>query len=78
MSNTNAIKRLECCWCGQTTKGRQWCNREKGYGLCGKCAEKIQIYGLYDAEEFERNYGKKDVHWFPYDHYREVGTRLDD
>ena len=30
-------KTLECCCCGGATKGRQWWNRDDGYGLCSGC-----------------------------------------
>lgn len=36
------IKTLECCCCRQPTKGRQWWNRDTGYGHCDECTE------LYD------------------------------
>lgn len=30
---------LICCCCGMPTKGRQWWNRDTGYGLCDDCIE---------------------------------------
>ena len=33
------LQRLECCCCGQITAGRQWWNRDTGYGLCNDCIE---------------------------------------
>lgn len=32
------IRTLTCCCCGEPTKGRQWHNRDAGYGLCRSCA----------------------------------------
>lgn len=32
------IVALVCCCCGNCTKGRQWHNRDEGYGLCDSCA----------------------------------------
>ena len=31
------IVRLCCCCCGGETYGRQWWNRDTGYGLCRAC-----------------------------------------
>ena len=28
---------LICCCCGKYTKGKQWWNRDKGFGLCKSC-----------------------------------------
>ena len=33
---------LQCCCCGRGTMGRQWWNRDKGFGLCDKCADLIE------------------------------------
>jgi len=30
---------LECACCDQETKGRQWPNRDDGYGVCSSCFE---------------------------------------
>src|SRR5690554_239123 len=32
------IQRLRCACCGDMTRGRQWHNRDKGFGLCPRCA----------------------------------------
>lgn len=56
------VKTLICCCCGRYTKGRQWWNRDHGYGICPLCI----------AEEKRRNdvigiksaYGEKNVHYF--------------
>ena len=55
------IKTLECCCCGQETRGRQWWNRDTGYGLCAKCA--VHAKKGYDAEEMESCYGKEGIHY---------------
>ena len=57
------IRRLECCCCGASTRGRQWWNRDTGYGLCGKCAESIKARGRETTEEFERLYGREGGHY---------------
>lgn len=53
------IKTLFCSCCGAWTKGRQWHNRDIGYGLCGECANRLK-----DKEEMERCYGKEGYHYF--------------
>lgn len=30
-------RRLTCACCGAETKGRQWWNRDTGYGVCPAC-----------------------------------------
>ena len=55
------IKHLECCCCGQETLGRQWWNRDTGYGLCIKCAERISK--AEDSETMENCYGKPGIHY---------------
>ena len=32
------IEGLTCSCCGDSTKGRQWFNRDRGYGICNPCA----------------------------------------
>lgn len=56
------IKSLTCCCCGQETQGRQWWNRDNGYGLCEKCADIISH--KEDAEEMRSCYGTKGVHYY--------------
>lgn len=44
--------RLICACCGSTAIGRQWWNRDNGYGYCGECkasddeAELRSMYGV--------------------------------
>ena len=54
------MKTLICC-CSQNTKGVQWWNRDKGYGLCDKCAEIISK--KEDEETMKLNYGIKGKHY---------------
>ncbi len=53
---------LECCCCGGGLKGRQWHNRDDGYGLCPNCidycAEREPT-----VEAFERCYGLRGIHF---------------
>lgn len=55
------IKMLTCCCCGEITKGRQWWNRDKGFGLCERCAEMISK--KEDEETMKSCYGIKGVHY---------------
>lgn len=43
-------KRLTCCCCGESTIGRQWWNRDKGFGLCQKCVKWMKEQGTTDEE----------------------------
>lgn len=53
---------LICSCCGAYAKGRQWPNRDTGYGLCPECADWIGKRGT-DAEEMRRLYGERGVHY---------------
>ncbi len=55
------IKELICCCCGQYTPGRQWWNRDNGYGLCEKCAEIISK--KEDEETMKSCYGERGIHY---------------
>lgn len=53
---------LICSCCGQSCRGRQWWNRDKGYGLCDECADRI---GQRETvEEMRDCYGEKGVHYY--------------
>lgn len=39
MADLKPIRELACCCCGEATRGRQWWNRDTGYGICPKCIE---------------------------------------
>jgi len=55
------IRLLKCCCCGQLAKGRQWHNRDKGYGLCNRCAEVISKNT--SCEDMQSCYGKQGIHY---------------
>lgn len=61
MQKEKPIISLVCCCCGELTRGRQWWNRDKGYGLCAKCAE--WIANKEDEETMKSFYGEKGVHY---------------
>jgi hypothetical protein len=55
------VKTLICCCCDQYTAGRQWWNREEGYGLCEDCAERIEK--REDSNHMTSCYGVKGIHY---------------
>ena len=59
--NNKPIQTLTCCCCGEYTKGRQWFNRDKGYGLCPECA--IWLSDKETPEEMRKCYGIKGEHY---------------
>ena len=54
-------KSLICCCCGERAYGKQWWNRDKGFGLCVRCIP-IVNRGISE-QEMESNYGKRGVHY---------------
>ena len=57
-----ANQTLTCCCCGEGTQGRQWYNRDAGFGLCEKCADWIKGRGTSD-EEMVSLYGHRGEHY---------------
>lgn len=55
------IKNLECSCCGCEALGRQWWNRDTGYGLCIKCADIISK--SEDDESMKSCYGISGIHY---------------
>lgn len=51
------VRRLLCAVCGVSTHGRQWWNRDTGYGVCVRCAEECH------ESERESLYGRRGEHW---------------
>jgi hypothetical protein len=56
------VLNLTCCCCGQSTKGRQWWNRDTGYGLCPGCA--AWIAQRESPEQMKQSYGIPEYHYF--------------
>lgn len=55
------VRRLTCCCCVASTLGRQWHNRDTGWGLCAGC---IQFCARgTEPKDFERTYGVRGVHF---------------
>lgn len=61
MSELKPSRYLTCCCCGDGTRGRQWWNRDTGYGLCPRCAD--WIGERESPEEMESLYGTRGVHY---------------
>ncbi len=64
----SAPRNLTCCCCGAATRGRQWWNRDTGYGLCSKCAAWIVTHRPFghepiNAEQMHQNYGVPGLHY---------------
>ena len=67
------IRWLRCACCGESVRGRQWSNRDTGYGGCERCADwHRERYGEGSAEEFAANplqstayamFGERGVHF---------------
>lgn len=53
---------LTCCCCDSDTKGRQWWNRDEGYGLCNDC---IVANGVKDVlmGSVAQSFGVRGIHW---------------
>ncbi len=56
------MTKLICACCGAYTKGQQWYNRDKGYGLCPKCAKWLVSRGE-TAEDIKSAYGIEGIHY---------------
>ncbi len=59
---TKPIRALECCVCGSGTRGRQWWNRDTGYGVCPSCVAYVRSKGETEAE-IKDLYGVEGIHW---------------
>ena len=55
------LRRLTCCCCGESTRGRQWRNRDTGYGLCDACIP--YCARRQTGEDMRSNYGESGVHY---------------
>ena len=62
MSEHGNTRNLLCSCCGGRTRGRQWPNRDTGYGMCGDCITKLRAKGYTEAE-LRSLYGIEGVHF---------------
>ena len=53
---------LTCACCGGPCKGKQFWNRDKGYGLCPKCHTWMKSKGE-TSEEIKEYYGVEGYHF---------------
>ena len=51
------MKALICACCNARTIGKQWWNRDEGFGVCPRCAYNE------DQEQVQRMYGKRGEHF---------------
>jgi hypothetical protein len=64
------LKRMSCSCCGAWCTGRQWHNRDQGFGLCGDCVKWLRSPKHSDGqtpreseEEIRRCYGIEGIHF---------------
>ena len=55
------VRYLTCACCGSETRGRQWWNRDTGYGLCLNCIKLVS--SKISAEEMKSCYGYDGVNY---------------
>lgn len=56
------VIRLTCCCCGEITRGRQWWNRDTGFGLCDGC-HVINGVDRLDKGSLAESFGIRGIHW---------------
>lgn len=56
------IRDLTCCCCGSWTRGRQWWNRDTGFGLCDDCHDVNGVAHVEEGVEVS-GFGIRGVHW---------------
>lgn len=54
-------RQLVCCCCGAATRGRQWWNRDTGFGICDRCATEQAEHE--EPERMRSLYGEAGVHY---------------
>lgn len=57
------VRSLICAVCGARTRGRQWHNRDTGYGLCAESAQWLTSTRGYSAAEMKDLYGMEGEHY---------------
>jgi len=61
-ADTTPTRRLTCCCCGNETRGRQWWNRDTGYGLCVECIDANGVSNVPMGRVAD-SFGVRGVHW---------------
>lgn len=54
---------LICCCCGSGCIGRQWWNRDTGYGICVPCANQWETNPKVGPDELKQSCGVRGVHF---------------
>lgn len=55
------VRRLVCCCCGSETRGRQWHNRDTGFGCCPACVPRMSRNET--PEQLQSLIGIKGIHY---------------
>lgn len=53
---------MRCCCCGGGTRGRQWWNRDTGFGLCDECIDDVGVADVAIGAT-AASYGVRGYHW---------------
>jgi len=62
-AKSDRARNLTCACCGQSTRGRQWWNRDTGYGVCPRCADdNTKRYGEGLAADTKENPCSQTTH----------------
>ena len=61
-TKANEVKQLGCCCCGSATYGRQWWNRDTGYGICSKCIHWLRTDKKQNGEPRESEAEIRDLY----------------
>ncbi len=61
VKRVSRVKTLICSCCGKYTKGRQWWNREIGYGICKECVPRWERH--YTPEGMKECCGVEGIHY---------------
>ncbi len=62
MQSLAPVRTLTCCCCGELTRGRQWWNRDTGFGVCPPCVALVRSRGETETE-IHSLYGTSGVHY---------------
>lgn len=62
LDQPSKVRLLDCCVCGGGAYGRQWHNRDTGYGLCDSCADWLKSIGTSE-QEMKECYGVEGIHY---------------
>lgn len=55
------VENLECSCCSNIEPGRQWQNRDQGFGLCSECVNRVRT--CFNNEQFASIFGLEGYHY---------------